>query len=109
MTADEKRFGKITGNVINKFLIPNTIYIKLFQKNKNVYIYSHTTEADSSFIFQNLLEGDYQLFSYVDENNNGIYDAGSPYPYTPSERFYIFESPLHLKGNWSIDNVFIRF
>ena len=109
MTADEKRFGKISGNVINKFLIPNTIYIKLFQKNKNVYIYSHTIESDSGFIFQNLLEGDYQLFSYIDENNNGIYDSGNPYPYSPSERFYIFESSLHLKGNWSIDNVFIRF
>ena len=108
-SADEKRFGKISGFISDKFVIPRTVYVKLFPKSNNLYIYSQSLDADSIFTFYNLMEGEYNIFSFIDENGNGIYDSGAAYPYKPSEKFFIFEPALNLKGNWSIDNVIIRF
>lgn len=108
-SADEKRFGRISGSVINRNEIPYTIFVKLFPENNNVYIYSQVLDNNSSFLFSNLLEGKYNLFAFIDGNGNGVFDAGNAYPYAPSERFFIFEPPLNLKGNWSVENVAVRF
>jgi|WetSurMetagenome_2_1015567.scaffolds.fasta_scaffold87908_2 hypothetical protein len=108
-TADEKRFGKISGSVVNSYRVTQKIFVKLYPKNNNVYIHSIPLVSDSVFTFSNLLEGEYNLFAFIDRNDNGIYDEGNAYPYSPSEKFFMFEPYLNLKGNWSIDNVFIRF
>jgi hypothetical protein len=63
---------------------------------------------DTVFEFKNLLEANYNLFSFIDKNNNGVYDYGYPMPFEYSEQFYIYPSLIGIKGGWTVENVNIK-
>ncbi len=61
------------------------------------------------FSYKNILEANYNLFSYVDKNNNSAYDHGYPFPFDYSEPFYIYPGTINIKGGWTVENVNISF
>lgn len=107
--ADERKTGNISGKVKEFDEIKLPVFVKLYNQNYTLIYYSKMLETDSIFEFKQIPEGQYNLFSFVDENKNRNYDFGSPYPFKPSEKFIIFEPVLNLKGGWKIENVFIKF
>lgn len=107
--ADERKSGSIYGKVTEQDKIQNPIFIKMYNQNKNLVFYSKILEKDSLFSFRQIPEGQYILFSFIDENKNRIYDFGNAYPFKPSEKFMFYEPTLNLKGGWKIENIFIKF
>ncbi len=107
--ADERKSGSISGKVVDMEKLGSPVYIKLYNQSINTVFYSVYLEKDSSFSFKQIPEGQYVLFSFIDENKNRTYDYGSHNPFKPSEKFRVFEPMLNLKGGWKIDNVFIQF
>ncbi|MCY7362162.1 MAG: hypothetical protein LH629_08880, partial [Ignavibacteria bacterium] len=61
------------------------------------------------FRFEDILEGSYSVFAFIDNNGNGIFDGGSYFKFVPSEIFSVYEKDIKVKGNWNTDNVFIEF
>jgi hypothetical protein len=107
--ADERKSGNISGKVTDLNISENPVFIKIYNQKLKLVFYTRLLDSDSSFSFKNIPEGQYILFSFIDENKNRIYDCGNAYPYEPSERFNIYEPVLSLKGGWNIDNIFIKF
>jgi hypothetical protein len=107
--ADERKSGNISGKVMDIKISENPVYIKIFNQNFRLAYYFKLLDNDSLFSFKHIPEGQYIIFSFIDENKNRVYDFGNAYPYKPSERFNIYEPMLNLKGGWNIDNVFIKF
>ena len=107
--TDERKLGDISGKVLNADFSKGNIYIKLFNQNIKNTFYSLQLENDSVYAFRRIPEGQYLLFSFIDENKNKTFDFGTPYPFKPSEKFLVFEPMLNLKGGWKIENVFIKF
>jgi len=107
--ADERKSGNISGKVMDLNIPENPVFIKMYNQNNKLAFYSVFLDSDSAFSFKHIPEGQYLLFSFVDENKNRLYDYGNAYPYKSSERFNVYEPMMNLKGGWNIDNVFIKF
>jgi len=108
-TADERKNGSISGRIVNPDFSKGSVFLKLFNQNIKTSFYFKQFEGDSVFSFKRIPEGQYLVFSFIDENKNRIYDSGSPYPFKPSEKFIVYEPAINLKGGWKIENVFIKF
>lgn len=64
---------------------------------------------DTIFYFKNLLDASYSMFSFIDKNNNSLYDYGYPYPFEYSEPFMFYPAAINIKGGWTVENVNINF
>ena len=106
--AGEKDYGEVSGKVVDRDTLIAPIYIELFNKDNSLVNYSRNIENDSVFVFENVFEGVYRLFSFIDENNDGVFDRGNYFPFKPSERFIVYPD-INLNGGWSVDNIYIRF
>ncbi len=107
--ADERKSGNLSGKITDLKFPENPVYVKIFNQTNKLVYYTKLLEDDSVFIFKRIPEGEYLLFSYIDENKNRNFDYGSPFPFKPAERFFVFEPNLNLKGGWNVENVFIKF
>jgi hypothetical protein len=89
--------------------LQRNIQIQLISKRIPANRYSISLAAQGPFKFENVAEGDYILFAFIDLNNSGSYDYGKYFPYEPSEPFFVFDKDLKAKGMWNTDNVQIVF
>lgn len=60
------------------------------------------------FGFKDLLEGKYRLEGYRDEDGNGMYSPGLPYPYRPAERFGVYPDTVKVRARWGIEGVILK-
>lgn len=110
-TASESQVGSISGTVsFDASRYPQgNIQIHLISKRNSLNRYSLTLTQAGAFKFENIPEGEYTLFAFIDMNNSGSYDAGKYFPYEPSEPFFVYDKELKAKGMWNTDNVQIVF
>jgi len=106
--AGEKEYGKVSGKVIDREDIEVPIYIMLFKKDDLLINYSMDLKQDSVFVFEKVLEGDYTLLSFVDDNDDGVFFKGDYFPFKPCYRFIVYPG-INLRGGWSVDNIFISY
>jgi hypothetical protein len=73
------------------------------------YIEAHTSGQIAPLVqkvqtgpyrFQSLLPGRYTLRSYRDQDDNGQYTYGEPFPFKPAERYYIYPDTLDIRSRW---------
>jgi len=62
--------------------------------------YETTVESSGPYAFDAVLPGVYQLSVYRDENKNGRYDFGRPFPFVPSERFMAATDSVKVRSRW---------
>lgn len=62
--------------------------------------YETTVESPRPYAFDAVLPGVYQLSVYRDENKNGRYDFGRPFPFAPSERFMAATDSVKVRSRW---------
>jgi uncharacterized protein (DUF2141 family) len=63
---------------------------------------------DNTFMFENILAGDYEIFYFIDLNSNAIFDKGKLIPFEFSESFHKIEQKVKLNPRWSIDDYIIE-
>lgn len=110
-TAAEGQMGNILGSVAVKDSLnfSGQINILLIKKQNSLLRYSLSLSKAGAFKFENITEGDYTLFAFIDKNNSGKYDYGKYFPFEPSEPFFLYDKDLKVKGMWNTDNIQIRF
>ncbi len=106
---EESSTGKVSGSVQNVIFPEASVYVRLYKNNNKFVYYSKKMEGDVAFNFANVAEGEYTVFAFIDENNDGEFFRGSINPFKPSERFIVYSRNLKVRGTWSVDNLFIRF
>lgn len=115
-TASINSFGELKGVIrrptsdSNSTAIDSTpVYINLQSvKVKPIINYTYQT-TDTLFDIKNLLDGDYNMFSFMDENRSGIFNYGNPFPFSYSEPFYFYPDTVNIKGGWAVENLIINF
>lgn len=61
------------------------------------------------FRFLNLDAGKYVLQAYADENRNGVFDPGKPFPFVKSEPISDFSDTLKVRARWPLEGVVLNF
>lgn len=69
---------------------------------------SVTVKSGNTFGMKDLLEGKYRIDGYRDEDSNGQYSPGRPWPFTPSERFGVYPDTVKVRARWGIDGVILK-
>ncbi len=69
----------------------------------------HRFPEPGAFSIERLPEGKYTLQSYRDQDGNGVFSPGRPYPFTPSERFAVFPDTVKVRARWAIEGVTIQY
>lgn len=110
-TVTEGQTGNITGSITvqDSLSLIGEINILLIKKQNPLQRYSLSLNNPGIFKFENIAEGDYILFAFIDRNKSGKYDYGKYFPFEPAEPFYLSDKELKVKGMWNADNVQINF
>ncbi len=112
-TVSINSFGDMMGTVTSAytdFIITDQIVKIVLEAKLLIPVLKYIFDSrDTVFIYKNILEANYNLFSYIDKNNNSAYDHGYPFPFDYCEPFYIFTNTINIKGGWTVENVNISF
>ena len=100
-TSPFKKFGSLTGNLIEKYNEP--LVAKLFSLEKEQYFLDVFVNSNSSFKINKIPEGIYSLMFYNDRDENEYYSYGSLSPYQSSEWFEIIPDTISIRSNWDME------
>ncbi|MEO8209984.1 MAG: Ig-like domain-containing protein, partial [bacterium] len=107
-TAGKNNTGTISGKIISNEQINFPVYIKLYNTENKFITYTQKIADTSDFKFE-VLEGNYILLSFIDENDDGKMNKGNHFPFKPAEKFIIYETDIKVKGGWKVENVFLNY
>jgi len=62
-----------------------------------------TTSPGSTFVFDQLPDGQYQFRAYLDRNENGRWDVGQIQPYRPAEPVTWLGEPVEARPRWTTE------
>ena len=106
------QFTTITGldftglsGILSSYDTSKTIRIILEDAGNSEIRENISPDKKGKFYFNKINPGDYKLWCFYDENNNGEYDYGWPYPFKPAEDFYYYPAEITLKPRWSVTDV----
>ena len=102
-------FGKISGKIISDEKDLPPVYVKLYNKDNKFVSYSAKITDSAGFSFDEVIEGNYILLSFTDENDDGRIGKGEYYPFRSAEKFIIYDKELKVKGGWNVENVFLKY
>jgi hypothetical protein len=112
-TVGKNSFGEMKGSVRTNYenlnITDYTIKLNLEAKDIIPVIKSSYELRDTVYSLANILEAEYDIFSFIDLNSDGEYNFGYPFPFQYSEPFYIYPQSLRIRGGWTVENVVISF
>lgn len=76
------------------------IYIMATQITNPEVKYTTSITEPGPYRIQSVLPGKYLIDAFRDENGNGKYSYGFPYPFTPAERFCIYPDTVKIRSRW---------
>ena len=100
-TSPFRKFGSLTGNLIEKYNEP--LVAKLSSLEKEQYFLDVFVNSNSSFKINKIPEGIYSLMFYNDRDENDYYSYGSLSPYQSSEWFEIIPDTISIRSNWDME------
>ncbi|MDZ7345226.1 MAG: Ig-like domain-containing protein, partial [candidate division KSB1 bacterium] len=59
--------------------------------------------APAGFEFRDLMPGRYIIELFRDEDGNGEFTFGTPYPFQPAERFFVYPDTIEIRSRWPSD------
>lgn len=110
-TTDTREYGTLRGVVLDDFAASKNGYI-LILKQRNVKktpqpIQRRIFNKDSWEVAE-LPPGEYSVELFADDNGDGKYDSGSPFPYKSSERFSIIAQTVQVRPRWVVEGIKLR-
>jgi uncharacterized protein (DUF2141 family) len=110
ITLNPDTLGSISGKVdtLGKS-ISGEIVLTLSQIDKAEKRYQKNLPQPDSFLFENVLPGNYMLAAYVDLNRDGNLTIGNPKPFILSEPFTFFPDTVHVRSRWETKGVELKF
>jgi hypothetical protein len=100
-TSGFKKFGSLTGNIINPHFNPLIARLSPFEKED--LFYDEIVNSESSFKIIKISEGKYNLLFFYDKDANTKYSSGHLYPYLASEWFEFFPDTISIRNNWDME------
>jgi hypothetical protein len=103
LTENKNDLSSLSGIISNEnrnsdFVLEVT---NIDKKNK----YHLKTKAGEKFKFDNISEGRYTLFTFIDSDSNGAYSYGNPQPFKVSEKFFYPIDTIKVKARWPVEDI----
>lgn len=105
-TADERNYGAVKGMIVDSSDYMGQ-YLVLLKTHDDSKIYHYVTQ-DGKFTFDKLPAQTYTIEIIKDSNLNLKFDTGNPYPWEPSERFFVIPQQIDIKPRWTIEDLIIK-
>jgi len=100
-TLDIDTLSEISGRLVlmdSTFCGPFILTLTQIGASKMSYVKKF--EKPGPYRFQNVLPGNYRLLGYLDQDKNGRYTQGVPFPFCPSERFVVYPDTIQVRSRW---------
>jgi hypothetical protein len=110
-TVDKSKFGSLEGEVIDETSSNARSAIIVTAKEargREAKAYEATVPAGREFDIPRLPEGSYILSAYRDDDNNGMYSFGKPFPFQPAELFAVNPDTVKVRARWPLHGIVIR-
>lgn len=109
-----------TGSGMDYSAVSGTVLVADTSKNKDVivvmeasekgkHVYKKKLKKDAKFHFEKITPGKYILWSFIDNDGDGKYSYGRPYPFKSSEKFAFYPDTLNLRARWPVENINLRY
>ena len=102
-TSPFRKFGSLTGNLIEGHRHNGSLVVRLSSLEKEQYSQDVFVNSNSSFKINKIPEGIYSLMFYNDRDENDNYSYGSLSPYQASEWFEILPDTISIRSNWDME------
>jgi len=107
-TGNALSFGSVSGAIKNIPKNENVIIELYNSKLKNLITKKEISNVDR-YTINYMIPGEYQIFSFADTDNNGMFTYGSSFPFQASERFTFVPEPIIIRPGWDNENIDITF
>ena len=109
-TSDQQNLSSISGDIKDNLQnASGRIFISLNKITDRKITRVVQLDSTTSFRFDNLLEGRYTISAYRDEDGNGCYTTGKPFPFRSAERFVVYPDTLKVRARWPLEGILIEF
>jgi hypothetical protein len=110
-TVDKSKFGSLEGEVIDE-TNGNTrsavIVTAKEARGREAKAYEAKVPVGREFDVPRLPEGSYILSAYRDDDNNGMYSFGKPFPFQPAELFAVYGDTVKVRARWPLHGIVIH-
>lgn len=109
-TIDSERFSSVEGFVRDANMSDTgMIFLKAINTSPSAEVAKAVSiPRPGPFSVGNIVEGKYTVHAFRDRNKNGIFDAGTVFPFGPSERFSFFRDTVRVRARWPVEGVTIE-
>lgn len=105
-TADERSYGGVRGMIVDSGDYQGQYLVILTAQDESGIYYF--ISRNGKFAFDKLPAKVYKIEVIKDLNSNEKFDAGIPYPWEPSELFYLIHQEIDIKPRWTIEDLIIN-
>ncbi len=102
-TVDVRNYGSIDGTLTDSSGNPRQAVIEL-AAIQGSEIYRTEVDSSGSWSIPELPPREYKVRAYIDENGNGEYDFGHPFPFRYGEKFFFIEESLEIRQRWGVED-----
>lgn len=103
-TEDTRGRSDISGKIVRNGFCDGPLILDMIS-TKEDRIYTVSIDSTNSWSIEGAMPGEYYFRVFCDTNRNGIYDYGSPYPYSYAEKFMVLSNRINVRAKWNIDDV----
>ncbi|MGA9363986.1 MAG: Ig-like domain-containing protein [Bacteroidota bacterium] len=110
-TVDKNQFGSLEGEVVDE--TGSEAQSAIVAKAKTAHegdrrVYDVRLLHAGKFQIPRIGEGSYTLSAFRDDDNNGKYSYGKPFPFQPSELFAFYPDTVKVRARWPVEGIVIR-
>lgn len=99
ITVDKDTLAEISGTISDDdSLASGRIFLQAQAAGGQQY--SLWLDTVGEYRFANVMPGSYQLSAWRDQDQNGQYSPGEPFPFQPAERFYVYPDTISVRSRW---------
>jgi uncharacterized protein (DUF2141 family) len=111
VTVNPDTFTAIMGSIQDRDTTAQGPFVLRAVSVKNrdrVWLYE-ITEDDNDYAFRDIMPGQYIIDVYRDEDENGRFSRGEPFPFQPAERFTVYPDTIEVRARWPNEGNNIQF
>lgn len=99
-TLNLDTLSELSGRAEDPETAPGPVILRITQAENSKTAFIRQIETPGIYTFERILPGRYILDAFRDEDGDGRYSYGSPYPFRAAERFVVYADTVNIRSRW---------